>query len=335
MKKNTIDVIDLHSDLLSYLSHAHKRTPHDPVSRTSIDQLKEGNVKVQTLAIYGSHPSRALHEGKEQIAQFRRLIAEYSEIFSPCRSPLQGGTPAVQLLASIENASVFASEIESLAAAFDRLESYCDAVGHLFYISLTWNNANRFGGGNAAPEHGLKEDGKHLLEWMNGRKIAIDLSHSSDKLAYGILDFIDQRSLNIPVIASHSNFRAITEVPRNLPEDLALEIIRRKGLIGLNLCTPFSHPTDPTALLRHVEYALSLGASDSLCFGADFFCDADFPDLKQKYAHIPSFYFPDYSNSSCYPYLLEQLVQHLGLSEEQMLKISSGNAARFLQTCIL
>jgi len=42
-----------------------------------------------------------------------------------------------------------------------------------------------------------------------GKQIPIDLSHTSDLLAEGILNHIDSQKLEIPVIASHSNFRAI------------------------------------------------------------------------------------------------------------------------------
>src|SRR5262249_50721267 len=154
------------------------------------------------------------------------------------------------------------------------------------------------------------------------KKIALDLSHTSDKLAHDLLEFIDQNSLEIPVIASHSNFRCISDYPRNLPEDLAKEIIRRKGLIGLNLFAPFIHQTDPSAIIRHVEYGLELVAENALCFGADFFCELDFPDfLREKYQRSEAFY-PEFSNSSVYPKLLELFNHKLKLKEHTLLKIA-------------
>jgi membrane dipeptidase len=322
-----IPVIDLHNDLLSYLSYQPGRSPDDPASRSSYPLLSQGHVKVQTLAIFTVTGSKSVENGKIQVDQFQKLLSHYPTLFSKYDFPLQA-EKSIHVIAAFENASSFAAETESLSDAIKRLEGYLRAIGPLFYIGLTWDDENRFGGGNRTSV-GLKEDGKRLLEWMSGKGIAVDLSHTSDKMAHGILNFIDQSGIDVPVIASHSNFRAISNYPRNLPEDIAKEIIKRKGLIGLNFFAPFIHNSDPSALLRHVEYALDLGAGDALCFGADFFCNSDFPHIMEKYQRSEAFY-PDLDNSSVYPLILELFGQKLRLNKEQLLKIASQNALRFL-----
>jgi membrane dipeptidase len=333
MKKEEIAVIDLHSDLLSYLSHQPGRSPENPLSRSSYSQLRQGNVKLQTLAIFAKTKRDSVENGKKQIDYFLRLISHYPTFFAPCQFPLDTQKPIVHLIAAFENGSTFASETEPLSEAIQRLESYIKAVSPVFYISLTWDEENRFGGGNSTMI-GLKEDGKRFIEWMNDKKIALDLSHTSDKLANELLEFIDRKALKVPVIASHSNFRSISDYSRNLPNDLAKEIIRRNGLIGLNLFAPFIHKTDPFAIIRHIEYGLELGAQDALCFGADFFCDADFSDfLKEKYQRSEAFY-PEFNDSSVYPKLLELFSQKLKLKEQNLLKIASQNALRFLKAYI-
>jgi membrane dipeptidase len=323
-----IPIIDLHSDLLSYLSHRSGRSPKDPLSRSSYSQLAQGHVKLQTLAIFSITGSKSLENGQAQVDQFLKLLQEHPTLFSLCRFPLNSLSSQVQILPAFENASSFASESEPLADAFKRLEGYLKSIGPLFYIGLTWDDENRFGGGNRSTT-GLKEDGKRLLEWMSGKKIAVDMSHTSDKLAYGILDFIEKGALNIPVIASHSNFRAISDYPRNLPDNLAKEIVKRKGLIGLNFFAPFIHRSDPLAMVRHVEYGLDLGAKDALCFGADFFCDSDFPNILEKYQRSEAFY-SQWKDSSAYPCVLKHWVQKLNMKEEQLLKIAYQNAMQFL-----
>jgi membrane dipeptidase len=329
MKKIEVPAIDLHSDLLSYLSHKAGRSPEDPISRSSYPQLIQGNVKLQTLAIFSITKDKSVEKGRAQVEQFIKLTEQYPTLFAPCRFPLNGQKKSVQIISAFENASSFASEIEPLADAIKRLEGYLKAIGPVFYISLTWDDENRFGGGNRSAA-GLKEDGKRFLEWINGKRISLDFSHTSDKLAHELLNFIDQNALDIPILASHSNFRSISEYPRNLPDDLAKEIIRRNGLIGLNFFAPFIHRTDPFAIVRHVEYGLELGAENALCFGADFFCDTDFPIIKEKYHRSDAFY-PEFGNSSIYPALLELLVHHLKLTESQLCKIANQNARRFLK----
>ena len=46
------------------------------------------------------------------------------------------------------------------------------------------------------------------------------------------MDVIDANGLDLQVMASHSNFRTLQSHIRNLPDDIAKEIIRSDGLIG-------------------------------------------------------------------------------------------------------
>jgi membrane dipeptidase len=324
-------IIDLHCDLPSYLMMGGNRSPHDPDSRSAYDQLHQGNVRLQVQAIFSTTGSGSSQRGLSQVKLFNKLIEEYPAHFTLFSSlqDVQQETAQIPIIAAIENGSAFAEENEPLLTSLDRLEQFHRMLKRILYITMTWDGENRFGGG-VGSSHGLKNDGKTLLDWMAGKQIAIDFSHTSDKLAEEILTHLDQEKLSIPVIASHSNFRAISNYPRNLPDWLAQEIIRRQGLIGLNLFAPFIRIDDPNALIRHVEYGLSLGAYDALCFGADFFCDRDFKTIKEKY-QTEIAYFPEYPNASCYPSILEIFAYQLSLSEEQLNQIGSGNVLSFLK----
>lgn len=322
-------IIDLHCDLLAYLSMGKERTPYDTISRSSLPQLKKGRVKLQTLAIYTLTQKGSTWAGLEQLKLLKKLTAHTIQdcaLYTP-ETFLNPSAP-VQFIPAFENASGFSEESEPLAQSLERLEQVHKDFKHILYIGMTWNGENRFGGG-VGSHKGLKEDGKRLLEWMAGKRIAIDFSHTSDPLAEGILNHLDQENLKIPVLASHSNYRTITNEARNMPDWLVQELIRRKGLMGINLLAAFIHKSDPSALVRHVEYALSLGAQDSLAFGADFFCDADFPDLLSKYQTKDAF-FKEYANSECYSSILDLLATKLSLKEDQLQKIAHANAERFL-----
>lgn len=328
-----IPIVDLHCDLLMYLCGKVDRTPSDPEPRCCLPQLREGNVHLQTLAIFTETKPHSVVHGKAQVNKFLELITHFPKEFSPFSFPLDVQSSVIQLIAAFENASAFAAEEEPLQQAIDRLEDYLKLLGSIFYISLTWNSENRFGGG-VNSLCGLKNDGKELLAWMDGKKIALDLSHASDQLAEECIEHIDAKNYRISIIASHSNFRKKMALPRNLPDSIAKEIIARKGLIGLNLFSAFIHKKNPDVLFDHIEHALSIGAQDSLCFGADFFCDVDFPELLTKH-QIATAFFREYPNASCYPALLDKMRQHLHLGEEQLLKISCRNALRFLKELVL
>jgi microsomal dipeptidase-like Zn-dependent dipeptidase len=317
-------IIDLHCDLLAYLFLQEKRTPFDPICRCAIPQLKSGNVKLQTLAIFTETGPQSVAQGLKQVEAYETLLTRHALYFEPLSSaPTE--SEKTQIIPAFENASSFADENEPLKESLKRLETLRTRLGRILYIGFTWNTENRFAGGVAAQQTGLKEDGKRLLEWMQGKNIACDFSHPSDRTAYEVIEYIDKHSLNIPLIASHSNFRTITPELRNLPDDLAKEIIRRDGLIGVNLFAPFIHKTNPDYLFRHIEHALHLGAENTLCFGADFFCDTDFPSIQQKY-QVEHCFFPQYSNASTYP----RLLQALPFPEHLLSKLAWQNAFRFL-----
>jgi len=164
-----------------------------------------------------------------------------------------------------------------------------------------------------------------LLEYLDNKQIAIDLSHTSDYLAYDILNYIDAKGLKIKPIASHSNFRKIANQPRNLPDEIAKEIIHREGVIGLNFVKAFVGKHHPDDFVRQVDYARSLGGLDHYCFGADFFYDKDMPIALHPF--MP-FFFPRFSTSACYPDLINYLNEVF--TKKELEKIANKNFADFL-----
>lgn len=296
-----IPIADLHCDLLAYLAHKSNRTALDPASHCSLPQLKKGGVAFQVLAIYEETKIGSAQSGLRQYAAFQNLLnAHASEVHLYKKK----GVPfsPITVTSALENGSTILEESENFDLCEKRLEKMVQETGPLFYISLTWNQENRFGGGNASSV-GLKNEGERLLELMDKYKIAVDLSHTSDHLAHDILNFIDKKGLRIPVLASHSNFRKITAVARNLTDEIAKEIIRRKGLIGMNWFRHFVG-NSPEDMLRHIEHGLSLGGEKILCMGADYFSVDDSP---AELAPLKPFQFPGFDDSSCYPQIINLL----------------------------
>ena len=233
----------------------------------------------------------------------------------------------IYAIPSLESASSFAEEKEALSRSLARLEQLMALVGRPLYISLTHHPENRFGGGNKTKNIGLKPDGKVLLEYLSGRGIAIDLSHTSDSLAHGIIDHIEAKSLDLRLMASHSNFREVQDHNRNLPDELALELLKRKGILGINFVRDFMGPDDPNKLFEHVRKGLDLGMGDCLAWGADFFPPSLLPAEMREYRD-PIFH-PEHEDASKYPGLLQQLETEAPSLDQ--VKFCWGNALRFLQ----
>ena len=310
--------LDLHCDLTAYLLQPNSSPTEDV--RCSVDKLFAGNVKMQVMAFYSATEKGSVDEVKEQLKHYRNLLnlpGVYE--FSPDKAELKDG---LGIIAAVENASGLCEEDQPVEDAFKNLD-WLISQAKIMYVGLTHHLENRFGGGNFT-QAGLKDDGKRLIEFLDGRKIAIDLSHTSDQLAYGILNFIDQHHLDIPVLASHSNMRAVFDHNRNLPDELVTEIVNRGGLIGLNFVKYFINPENPSEIYRHIEHALKLGAEDHLCFGADFFDDKSHPE-QDRYP----FFFPEFGDSTAYSTINSRISELF--SNEMKEKISHRNALSYFK----
>lgn len=310
--------LDLHCDLTAYLLQPNS-SPNGDV-RCSVDKLFAGNVKMQVMAFYSATEKGSVDEVKEQLKHYRNLLnlpGVYE--FSPDKAELKDG---LGIIAAVENASGLCEEDQPVEDAFKNLD-WLISQAKIMYVGLTHHLENRFGGGNFT-QAGLKDDGKRLIEFLDGRKIAIDLSHTSDQLAYGILNFIDQHHLDIPVLASHSNMRAVFDHNRNLPDELVTEIVNRGGLIGLNFVKYFINPENPSKIYRHIEHAVKLGAEDHLCFGADFFDDKSHPE-QDRYP----FFFPEFGDSTAYSTINSRISELF--SDELKEKISHRNALSYFK----
>lgn len=83
-------------------------------------------------------------------------------------------------------------------------------------------------------EGGLTNFGRDVIKEMNRLGMAVDVSHCSDKSLRQILDMVDK-----PVMASHSNCRALCNVPRNLSDEQIRAIGENGGVIGIHFASGF------------------------------------------------------------------------------------------------
>lgn len=177
---------------------------------------------------------------------------------------------------------------------------------------ILWKKTEKLSGAAADQEKGLTSRGKELIQELLRQEIVLDVSHLSDKGVEDILTLTEK-----PVIASHFNVRKIQKVPRNLPDTYIKEIIRRKGLIGINFYADFVG-AKPKAedIFRHMDAVLELGGEDVLALGGDFDgSNGRFPTGIEGVQSIP--------------FLREKMLQH-GFTEELTEKIFYGNAHRFV-----
>lgn len=319
-------VFDFHNDLLSYLEAHPHNSPLDEKTRSSLIHLRQGGVQFQVYVVFAVTGRLSTRKGMRQAKLYNNFLNSYSEYV---QRYIHGESASkLQAMLAIENMSSCFEENEPFEKGMQRLKQVV-AIEKPLYISCTWNGENRFGGG-AHTHVGLKGDGKRLLDEMQGLCHAIDLSHASDALARDILAFCDTTRLPYAIMASHSNFRAIHEVPRNLPEELAAAIVQRGGIIGLNFIRPFVGKTIES-FFSHVEYALDRGWEGHIGFGADFFSPQSI-GKKSRGPYQGEMFFDEVPTAAAYPYVLERISKRFG--KRVMQKLQRENAEAFLNRCM-
>jgi membrane dipeptidase len=101
------------------------------------------------------------------------------------------------------------------------------------------------------PAHnGLTPFGKEVVREMNRLGMIVDVSHVSDKTFFDVLEVSSK-----PVIASHSSCRALSDVPRNMTDDMIRALGQKGGVIGINFGEGFLNPKDADALKSAVASA--------------------------------------------------------------------------------
>ena len=139
-------------------------------------------------------------------------------------------------------------------------------------ITLTWNYENCIGYPNSRNaqemQKGWKSFGKQVVEEMNERGMLVDVSHLSDG---GFWDCI--RLSKKPIIASHSNARALCAHPRNLSDEMLCALGECGGVVGLNFYPQFLQSDRSAEVLdiaKHGMHILQKAGEDSVALGTDF-----------------------------------------------------------------
>jgi membrane dipeptidase len=117
-------------------------------------------------------------------------------------------------------------------------------------MTLThFRNNNWADSSTDTPAHnGLTDFGKEVVREMNRLGMLVDVSHVSDKTFYDAIAVSTK-----PVIVSHSSMRSISDVPRNVTDDMLRALAKNGGVIGINFGEGFINPKDAEALKAAIK----------------------------------------------------------------------------------
>ena len=230
-------VIDTHNDVTTPMTNDDydlSGTPPFPY-RTSIERMKQGGLTGEFFSLY-IRPWYVAHGGAA-----RRTLDMIDSVYRAVeRHPndLMLATTAADIrrakrqrkiaaLLGIEGGHAIENSLAALRE-FHRLG--------VRYMTLTWNNTNDWAdaGRGEKKHHGLSPFGEEVVREMNRLGMLVDVSHVSDETMSDALDIS-----KAPVIASHSSARALSDVPRNIPDDLLRRIAKNGGVVHVNFYTVF------------------------------------------------------------------------------------------------
>lgn len=247
-----------------------------------------GKLKRLRAAVQASHGAAAVVTGPDQLEAVLR-DGRIAVILA-----LEGGTPLVDGEATLR-------ELRGLG---------------LSMVGLTWTESSRFADSCDEPRSGdasgLTLAGRAMVLAANDMGLMLDVSHMSDEATRETIE-----ASRAPVIASHSNSRALLDVPRNLPDDLLLLLASRGGLVAAMLHSPFvarSRPVTRADVAAHMAGLVDRVGAEHVGIGSDFDGKIDVPAGLRSARDLPA---------------LEADLAAAGLSQEELRQVMGASFLRF------
>jgi membrane dipeptidase len=302
-------VVDLHTDL-SYQVNFRGRTFADGVGQFRAVDLARAGVVGVVLPLFV--PRDASASGPRLLD----LERSYQRVFSalartePYRPPgciPRGG--GVRTWLAFEGAGPLAgrpNELRDFAARGVRVAG----------LVHTRKNELATSSGDASRREGLSAAGREFARAAVSLGMVLDVSHASEHATRELTALA--RAASSPVIATHSNARALADHPRNLRDAELRAIAETGGVVGVNFHSPFL-ARDRVATLAdvvaHVRYLTRVMGPAHVAIGADFEGDSRPP---AELADVRGYQ------------RLARALERDGMSSDDITRVMSENALRVL-----
>jgi membrane dipeptidase len=234
-------IIDTHSDTPSATVDGFDIATPDSKHMEDIGKLRAGHYAAQFFAAYVApkyaETHESAHRAMEMIDTIRfDIVEKHPDTFVMARTADDieriHRQRKIAALIGIEGGHAIEDSLRLLRDYY--------ALG-VRYMTLTHVNTNGWADSsgdidNTAVKHhnGLTDFGREVVREMNRLGMMVDISHVSDKTFWDVL-----ATSRAPVIASHSSCRAVTNVPRNMTDDMIKELAKHGGVIQINYACDF------------------------------------------------------------------------------------------------
>lgn len=272
---STTPLIDGHNDLPWAIRNAgqardvraydlRERTP----GHTDIARLRQGRVGGQFWSVY--IPWDAVESGAakvqlEQIDIAKQIFDLYPDVFEETvtASDVERafGAGRIASIMGMEGGHAIENSLGALRAYY--------AAG-VRYMTLTHGTTIDWAdsGTGEALHGGLTRFGQEVVREMNRMGMLVDLSHTSPETMHDALDIAEA-----PVIYSHSSARAVTDHPRNVPDDVLRRLPDNGGVVMVTFVPGFVS-SDGNATLSdvadHIDHIRNVAGVAHVGIGGDF-----------------------------------------------------------------
>jgi membrane dipeptidase len=324
--------IDAHFDLTYEVANRRDRGDREVIANDYLPGFKAGGWDLIVSSIYIHDfflPEMGLRKALDQIAYLHREMDETSGRFRLCRSVAEAraarADDEIALFLSLEGADPLQNDIQLLRIFYE--------LG-VRGVGLVWSRRNYvaegsiFNEGRVGRKGGLTAFGVALIEEAENLGMFIDVSHLNDEGFWDVMDVARK-----PVIASHSNCRALVNVPRNLNDKQIAALAKKGGVIGMNALDVFTRQGRAGAtvdhLVDHVDHIVGIAGVDHVGIGFDL-CDTlknhlnvkmpvEHRDVVAGHAHLGDF--------------TAALIRR-GYAYDDILKILGGNFLRVYESIL-
>ncbi|NID08919.1 dipeptidase [Fibrivirga algicola] len=216
-------------------------------SQIDFPRMKQGGMDAMFFAVYLAQgqrtPAGHAEAKRNALNQFRLIhdaLKKYPDMAELATTPAdayrieKAGKRAVFI--GMENGYPIGEDLSLVKTYYDLGCRYV-TLSHFANNAICDSSTDPDG-----PLHdGLSAFGKQVVAEMNRLGIMIDISHTSDKTFYDVLALT-----KYPVIASHSNSRALCDFPRNMTDDMIRAIAKNGGVIQVNFVSDYLRkPSEP------------------------------------------------------------------------------------------
>lgn len=272
--------LDTHCDTPMFFSQGIRFEERDPRILVDLHKMDDGRQDAVTMVAYLPQPAEGqkfadvAQFGTERPKDYADLIFDKIEniVARNARHLSIARTPADLYEAKRLGRKSIMLGIENGLAIEDSL----DNIDHfarrgIAYMTLCHNGDNAICDSarrSKGTHGGVSAFGAEVIRRMNDLGVMVDMSHAGEKSFYDALSIS-----RAPIVCSHSNCRALCDVPRNLTDDQLRAIARKGGVVHITLYHGFLRTAGEASILdaiAHLEHAISIMGTDHVGIGTDF-----------------------------------------------------------------